>query len=158
MLDARKKEKQELERAIPTAMVMQEMPQPRDTFILTRGQYDKKGEKVMAGTPASLPPLPKDAPRNRLGLAKWLVDPNHPLTARVTVNRYWQMLFGTGLVKTAEDFGSQGEWPSHPELLDWLATEFVPPSPQPSPLGGEGRARGWDVRAMQRAIAKRPPH
>jgi hypothetical protein len=119
-------------------MVMQELPKPRDTFRLVRGQYDKKGEKVTAGTPVHLLPLSKDAPPNRLGLARWLVDPAHPLTARVIVNRYWQMYFGTGLVKTAEDFGSQGEWPSHPELLDWLATEFV--------------RTGWDVKQMQRLI------
>ena len=106
-------------------MVMQEMPTPRDTFVLIRGEYDKHGEKVTPGVPASLPPLPDGTSNNRLGFARWLVDPANPLTARVTVNRYWQMLFGTGLVKTVEDFGSQGEWPSHPELLDWLATEFV---------------------------------
>ncbi len=124
--------------SIPSTMVMQEMDHPRDTFVLMRGQYDKHGEKVSAGTPAFLPPLPKGAPANRLGLARWLVDPAHPLTARVAVNRYWQMYFGTGLVKTAEDFGTQGERPSHPELLDWLATEFV--------------AGGWDVKHLQRLI------
>src|SRR5205807_7457894 len=118
--------------------VMQEMPRPRDTFVLVRGQYDKRGEKVVAATPASLPPLPAGAPANRLGLARWLVNPAHPLTARVAVNRSWQTFFGTGLVKTAEDFGSQGEWPSHPELLDWLAVEF--------------RESGWDTKRLHRLI------
>ena len=111
---------------------------PRDTFVLLRGAYDKPGDKVTPAVPSFLPPMPADAPRNRLGLARWLVDPANPLTARVAVNRYWQMYFGTGIVKTAEDFGSQGEAPSHPELLDWLATEFV--------------RTGWDVKAMQRLI------
>jgi hypothetical protein len=119
-------------------MVMSEMAAPRDTFVLMRGAYDKPGEKVTPAVLSFLPPLPAGAPRNRLGLARWLVDPANPLTARVAVNRYWQMYFGTGLVKTAEDFGSQGEAPSHPELLDWLATEFV--------------RSGWDVKAMQRLI------
>src|SRR4029077_8810617 len=99
-------------------------------------EYDKKGPKVTAATPAALPLLPKGAPANRLGLARWLVDPGHPLTARVAVNRYWQMFFGTGLVKTAEDFGAQGELPSHPELLDWLAVEFM------QKWGGKGLVRG----------------
>src|SRR6266540_4372710 len=119
-------------------MVMQEMDQPRDTFMLVRGQYDKKGARVVAGTPAVLPRLPYRTPLNRLGLAKWLVSPQHPLTARVAVNRYWQMYFGLGLVKTSEDFGSQGDPPVNQELLDWLASEFV--------------GRGWDVKAMQRLI------
>jgi hypothetical protein len=99
-------------------MVMQEMEKPRDTFVLVRGSYEHPGERVSPGVPAFLPPLPAGAPANRLGLARWLVDPSHPLTARVAVNRYWQAYFGTGLVKTPEDFGSQGETPSHPELLD----------------------------------------
>ena len=127
-----------LDRQIPTAMVMAEMEKPRDTFILGRGDYRNKGDKVTPGVPSVLPPLPSGAPDNRLGLAQWLVDPAHPLTARVAVNRYWQMYFGTGIVKTSEDFGSQGEAPSHPKLLDWLATEFV--------------RTGWDVKAMQRLI------
>ncbi|HYT88445.1 MAG TPA: PSD1 and planctomycete cytochrome C domain-containing protein, partial [Gemmataceae bacterium] len=126
-----------LKKSVLITMVMEERPQPRDTFVLLRGAYDKYGEKVGPGVPACLPPLPKEVPNNRLGLAKWLVDRSNPLTARVTVNRLWQMHFGTGLVKTTEDFGSQGESPSHPELLDWLATEF---------------ARGWDVKALQRLI------
>jgi hypothetical protein len=127
-----------LDKRVPTAMVMQEMPKPRDTFVLVRGQYDKKGQKVTASVPSHLPPLPKGAPLNRLGVARWIVDPAHPLTARVIVNRYWQMYFGTGLVKTAEDFGVQGERPSHPELLDWLATEFI--------------RTGWNVKELQKLI------
>lgn len=133
--------RQEINRLIsnvPDSMVMEEMPKPRDTFILERGQYDKKGEKVTAGVPSALPPLPKDAPVNRLGLAQWLVSAEQPLTARVTVNRYWQMFFGTGLVKSSEDFGSQGELPSHPELLDWLAVDF--------------RESGWDVKRLVKMI------
>ncbi|MDQ6706271.1 MAG: DUF1549 domain-containing protein, partial [Acidobacteriota bacterium] len=122
----------------PTVMVMQESPQPRETHLLIRGAYERPGEKVSPGVPSVLPTLPAGVPNNRLGLAKWLVDPSNPLTARVTVNRFWQMYFGTGLVKTVEDFGSQGEWPIHPELLDWLATEFI--------------RSGWDVKAIQKAI------
>lgn len=139
----------EFEKAIPTAMVMQEMESPRETFMLVRGQYDQKGEKVTPGVPASLPQLPEGAPANRLGLARWLVDPANPLVSRVAVNRYWQMFFGVGLVKTAEDFGSQGELPSHPELLDWLATEFVAPTAAPQGLGAQ---QGWDVKALCREI------
>jgi hypothetical protein len=119
-------------------MVMMELGKPRDTFILGRGDYRNKTEKVTPGVPAILPPLPKDEKVNRLTLAKWLVDPNHPLTSRVAVNRFWQMYFGHGIVKTVEDFGSQGEPPVHPELLDWLATEFI--------------RTGWDVKAMQKLI------
>lgn len=112
---------------VSSVMVMKDLEKPRMTYVLDRGNYasPKKDAPVEPGTPTALLEFPKDAPRNRLGLAKWLTDPRHPLTARVTVNRYWQMLFGTGLVKSTEDFGSQGEWPSHPELLDWLATDFV---------------------------------
>ncbi len=137
-LTSMRKRRDQLDRQIPTAMVMTEMEKPRDSFILGRGDYRNKGDKVTPGVPAVLPPLPSGAPANRLGLAQWLVDPAHPLTARVAVNRYWQMYFGTGIVKTSEDFGSQGEAPSHPKLLDWLATEFV--------------RTGWDVKAMQRLI------
>ena len=129
---------EKLEKSISTAMVMSEMEKPRDTFLLVRGQYDKPGDRVTANVPASLPPLPAGAPSNRLGLAQWLVSPNHPLTARVIVNRYWLMYFGAGIVKTAEDFGSQGEWPSHPELLDWLATDFI--------------HSGWDIKRVQKLI------
>ncbi len=136
------KRRAEVAASIPTAMVMSEMAKPRDTFVLMRGQYDVKGEKVTAGVPEFLPPLPEDAPRNRLGLARWLVDPGHPLTSRVAVNRLWQTVFGVGLVKTSEDFGTQGEAPSHPELLDWLAIEFASPK--------EGTA--WDVKRMVRLM------
>jgi hypothetical protein len=131
-------EKERLKKSIPTTMVMAEMKKPRETHILIRGQYDNPGEKVEPGVPSFLPPLPPGAPLNRLTLAKWLVDPKNPLTARVAVNRYWQSYFGIGIVKTSEDFGSQGEPPSHPQLLDWLATEFV--------------HSGWNIKALQRLI------
>ena len=137
-LKSLKKRQAALEKEILTVMVMGEMKKPRETFVLARGDYRNKTEKVGPGVPAVLPPLPKEAKLNRLTLARWLVDPAHPLTARVAVNRYWQMYFGLGIVKTAEDFGSQGEPPSHPELLDYLATEFVHTK--------------WDVKAMQRLI------
>ncbi len=127
----------DVENAVPVTLVMDE-GKPRDTFILLRGVYDQFGEKVTAATPAALPSMPSDLPRNRLGLARWLVDPKNPLPARVTVNRFWQMLFGTGLVRTAEDFGSQGEPPSHPALIDWLAAEFI--------------SSGWDMKAMLRLL------
>jgi hypothetical protein len=109
----------------PTVMVMQEMSPPRKTYMLKRGQYDQPGEEVQPTVPAALPVMGESLPKNRLGLAQWLVDPAHPLTGRVTVNRVWQQFFGQGLVKTTEDFGSQGQWPTHPELLDWLAVEFA---------------------------------
>ncbi len=125
--DKLQKEKKDLLDAIPDTMVMDESEKPRDTFVLVRGDYQRKGDKVSAGTPACWPPLPKDQPANRLTLARWIASTNHPLTARVTVNRLWAMLFGTGLVKTSNDFGSQGDRPSHPELLDWLACEFMNP-------------------------------
>jgi mono/diheme cytochrome c family protein len=133
-----RKERADIEKDLPTAMVMEDMPARRDTFVLVRGDYDKRGQKVEAATPAFLPPLPRGAAVDRLALARWLVDPAQPLTSRVIVNRYWQMLFGTGLVKTAEDFGAQGELPSHPELLDWLAVEF--------------RDSGWDVKKLVQLI------
>jgi mono/diheme cytochrome c family protein len=126
------------EAKVPTVMVMEQMAEPRETHLLVRGQYNQPGDLVQPGTPASLPPLPKDAPPNRLGLARWLVDPQHPLMSRVAVNRFWKNFMGTGLVKTLNDFGSQGEWPSHPELLDWLATEFT--------------GSGWDVKHLVRLI------
>ena len=137
LLDARD-ERERFSDKLPTVMVMQEMPAPRDTFLLKRGAYDHPGDKVGRGVPAILPALPKGVENNRLGLARWLVDPANPLTARVAVNRFWQMYFGTGIVKTVEDFGSQGEWPTNPELLDWLATEFV--------------RTGWDMKALQKTI------
>ncbi|MDX1978865.1 MAG: DUF1553 domain-containing protein, partial [Bryobacteraceae bacterium] len=137
-LKALKTEQAALEKAVLNTMVMREMEKSRETFVLARGDYRNKTEKVTPAVPASLPPLPPGAPANRLGLARWLTTGNHPLTARVAVNRFWQSYFGTGLVETAEDFGSQGGPPSHPELLDWLATEFV--------------RSGWDVKAMQKLI------
>ena len=115
-------------------MVMQELPQPKKAYILTRGEYDKRGDEVGPVTPAFLSPFPKNAPKNRLGYAQWLTAPDHPLTARVTVNRIWLSLFGRGLVKTTEDFGSQGERPLHPELLDYLAMKFI--------------QNGWNVKAL----------
>lgn len=128
-----------LRRSLPTAMVMSELPQPRPAHVLRRGSYDAPGEAVEAGVPETvLAPWPAGAPRNRLGLAQWLTQPRHPLTARVVVNRVWAQLFGTGLVKTLEDFGSQSEWPSHPELLDWLARDFV-----------DG---GWNMKALLRRL------
>ena len=137
-LKAAREQKAAFEDTLPTVMVMQELPRPREAHLLMRGNYDRPGETVERATPSWLPPMPAGAPSNRLGLAMWLVDSSHPLTARVAVNRYWEMAFGTGLVKTADNFGSQGEMPSHPELLDWLATEFV--------------RTGWDVKAMQKLI------
>ena len=137
-LDALRLQRAAVEKPIPTAMVMAELKKPRETFVLARGDYRNHTDRVEAGVPAMLPPLEAGAPRNRLTLAKWLVQPGHPLTARVAVNRFWQMYFGIGIVKTQEDFGVQGEPPVHPELLDWLATEFV--------------RTGWDMRAMQRLI------
>jgi hypothetical protein len=133
-----------------TVMVMKEAAQPRDAFVLIRGEYDKRGEKVTPGTPASLPPMPKDAPANRLGLARWLVDDKNPLTARVWVNRAWERFFGTGLVKTSENLGSQAEFPSHPELLDWLAAEFMAPTVLPA-VGGEP-AKKWDMKAFHKFL------
>jgi hypothetical protein len=123
-----------------SVMVMKDVPRMRMTYILDRGNYasPKKDQPVQPGVPAALSPLPKDAPPNRLGMAQWLVQPSHPLTARVAVNRYWYMLFGTGIVKSVEDFGSQGEWPTHPALLDYLAVDFV--------------ESGWDIKRMLKQI------
>ena len=122
----------------PEIMIMRETPQPKKAFVLSRGQYDQRKEEVFAGTPASLPSFPTGAPVNRLGLAQWLTAPNHPLLARVTVNRFWQSFFGRGLVRTAEDFGSQGAQPEYQEVLDWLANEFI--------------RNGWDTKALLKNI------
>jgi hypothetical protein len=127
-----------LKRSLPTTMVMEELSKPRPAFVLRRGAYDAHGDQVSAGAPALIAPWPAGAPHNRLGLARWLTQPTQPLTARVVVNRFWAQMFGTGLVKTLEDFGSQGEYPSHPELLDWLAHRFT--------------SSGWDVKALLRTI------
>jgi len=124
--------------ALPAFSIMRESKTPRQTYVLNRGGYDNRGEPVDSDTPTALPPFPQDLPRNRLGLAQWLTDSDHPLTARVTVNRYWQMIFGTGLVRTPEDFGSQGALPTHPHLLDWLAREFVD--------------SGWDVKHILKTM------
>ncbi|MGE3822086.1 MAG: DUF1553 domain-containing protein, partial [Isosphaeraceae bacterium] len=120
------------------AHVMQERSEEAMAYVLFRGEYDKRRDPVKPATPALLPPMPDDLPRDRLGYARWLLRPEHPLTSRVTVNRFWQEIFGTGLVRTAGDFGVAGELPSHPELLDWLAVEF--------------RERGWDVKKFFRML------
>ena len=106
-------------------MVMRELPQPRPAFLLKRGAYDQPADPVQPDTPSVFPTLNAEARRDRLALARWLVRDDHPLTARVAVNRMWQMCFGKGLVRTPEDFGSQGNSPTHPELLDWLAHDFM---------------------------------
>ncbi len=147
-LEEQRRCRNELDSRIPTTMVMQEMPQPRETFLLVRGAYDKRGEKVAADVPAFLPRLPDGVAHDRLALARWFVAPEHPLTSRVIVNRIWQSLFGIGIVRTAEDFGSQGELPSHPELIDWMATQFQ--SPLRSPGGDESHA--WNVKALIKQI------
>ncbi|RME92770.1 MAG: DUF1553 domain-containing protein [Verrucomicrobia bacterium] len=133
-----REEQSAIDAAIPTTMIAKEREQRRETHLLHRGEYDKPGEVVQPGVLSILHPFPEGAPSNRLGLAQWIVSPDNPLTARVIVNRFWQQFFGVGLVKTAEDFGAQGERPSHPELLDWLATEFI--------------QSGWDVKHLHRLI------
>lgn len=143
-------QKTDLEKSIPSAMVMQDMPEPRSTYVLKRGQYDAPGEEVKPDVPASLPPFPAGAPRNRLGLAQWLLTPEHPLTARVAVNRAWMQLFGTGLVETVEDFGSQGQWPTHLDLLDWLSMEYSGFGSQ-IVVSGQERPR-WDTKRLYRLI------
>ena len=143
------KARKDLEKSVATTMVMREKPEPRAAHILIRGQYDKPGDKVERGLPAALPPLPAGAPMNRLGLAEWLVSKDQPLTARGWVNRAWEKFFGTGLVKTSENLGSQSEWPSHPELLDWLACEFR--LHLRSHRAGKP-AQAWDMKALQKLI------
>ena len=138
-LHALRTEQRKLVEPIPEAMVMQEMPEPKPAYMLKRGAYDAPGERVLANTPAVLPPFPDGAPRNRLGLARWLLDANHPLMARVTVNRAWQQMFGRGIVETSDNFGSQGAPPTHPALLDWLARDFVD--------------SGWNVKRLLKLIA-----
>jgi hypothetical protein len=137
-LKSTREKRDAIEKAVVSTMISKELDKPRPAWILVRGQYDKHGDPVGPGVPSVLPPLPASDATNRLTFARWLVDPKHPLTARVTVNRFWQQFFGTGIVKTAEDFGSKGEWPSHPELLDWLATEFL--------------RTGWDVKQLVKTI------
>jgi hypothetical protein len=122
----------------PEMPVMADLPNPKKAFVLFRGQYDQRREEVFADTPASLPKFPAGAPKNRLGLARWLTSPDHPLFARVTVNRFWQSLFGRGLVRTAEDFGSQGTPPEYQEVLDALASDFI--------------QSGWNLKALLKGI------
>lgn len=136
-LEKARKHHNDLRHGFKEIMVMREVD-PKPAFILERGLYDQRGAPVEMATPSFLPPMPEDAPVNRLGLAKWLTTADHPLTARVFVNRIWQMYFGEGLVRTPEDFGSQGALPTHPELLDWLSATFV--------------EDGWDIKALHRRI------
>jgi hypothetical protein len=134
-----RREQNRLVTSIQDIMAMQELPQPKPAFILKRGAYDAPGEPVSGDTPHFLPPFPAGAPRNRLGLAQWLLAPENPLMARVTVNRAWQLMFGRGLVETSDNLGSQGSPPTHPELLDWLARDFA--------------GHGWDWKALLRELA-----
>src|SRR5205823_14056256 len=124
---------------IPEIMVMEELRQPKPAYILKRGAYDAHGEPVFVDTPGALPSFPTGAPRNRLGLAQWLLSPENPLMARVTVNRAWQMMFERGIVETSDNFGAQGSVPTHPRLLDWLAQDFM--------------ASGWNYKALLKKIA-----
>jgi hypothetical protein len=138
-LHALRQQENQLIQPIAEVMVMEEMAKPKPAYILKRGAYDAPGERVPMNTPAALPPFPADQPRNRLGLARWLFAPDHPLTARVAVNRFWQMMFGKGLVETSDNLGSQGTPPTHPELLDFLARDFA--------------EHGWDVKRLLKTIA-----
>lgn len=137
-VDKLRGEERRIDESLPTTLIYRERAQPRPAYILIRGEYDRKGEQVGRNVPGFLPSLRPEYPLNRLGLAQWLLDGNHPLTTRVAVNRFWQQVFGVGLVKTAEDFGRQGEPPSHPELLDWLAVHF--------------RESGWNVKELMRLL------
>ncbi len=131
-------QEKKLKTKMTTTLVYKERKKIKQAYFLNRGEYDKKGKKVVRNTPAQLPPMAKGLPQNRLGLAKWLVSNQHPLTSRVTVNRFWQQVFGIGIVETAEDFGSQGTPPSHPQLLDWLAVDF--------------RENGWNVKRLMKQM------
>jgi hypothetical protein len=133
-----KDEERQLKKEMPATLVMQEQDKPRPAYVFKRGLYKNHGETVTAATPAVLPPLARGLPHNRLGLARWLVSGQHPLTARVLVNRIWKQYFGLGIVRTAEDFGIRGEPPTHPELLDYLATELVDSK--------------WDLKKLHRRI------
>ena len=131
-------EREALEGAIPASLILRDTPMPRESFVMQRGEYNQPGEKVLPGVPSVLPPLGGAQKPNRLDFARWLVSDSHPLTSRVAVNRFWQQFFGVGLVKSSDDFGSQGQPPSHPELLDWLAVTF--------------RESGWDVQKLVRLM------
>lgn len=137
-LNKLEQEHKSLENSAPTTLVSREMANPKQAFVMKRGEYDQPGDEVMRETPSVLPPFSEELPKNRLGLAQWLTSVDHPLTARVAVNRVWQQMFGTGLVKTSEDFGAQGQPPSHPLLLDWLAVDF--------------RENDWDVKRLIKQI------
>lgn len=144
------KERDGVNGAIPGTFIFKDLANPREAFVMMRGQYNKPGEKVEPNTPSFLPPLKKSNPNraSRLDLANWLVEPGNPMTARVAVNRYWQQFFGTGLVKSSADFGTQGDLPSHPELLDWLALEFMASRERERPeLSG-----AWNVKALVRLM------
>jgi len=159
LLEQARRDRDDLAEKPQEVMVMRELPQPKNAYVLNRGDYDKRGEPVEPDTPAALPPFPAEQPRNRLGLARWLTDPDHPLLARVTVNRVWQSLFGLGLVKSPEDLGSQSTRPEYPELLDWLAWEFSHGFSEFGPAGPAGSVGGtgavgsaWDMKRLIKTI------